>query len=199
MDPFAHTPSSICRAISLVFELNRTVRLRVQVTYITLSEWLIVIDDNGVPVFYKRESNRVTDFKLHPSGERSYAVRTGYLQRFRYERSRNRCWMQIEEVDRVTTIGLNQTDNHDFLIRENGNYVLLSYHGETRDLTDYGGGPADPVIESVMQEITRDRELVFQWRKKKFRGAKDCEIRLNMPMSTRYSRRRMGILSYQES
>ena len=134
-------------------------------TYITLSEWLIVIDDNGVPVFYKRESNRVTDFKLHPSGERSYAVRTGYLSDFGMNDHEIVVLdADFEEIDRVTTIGLNQTDNHDFLIRENGNYVLLSYHGETRDLTDYGGGPADPVIESVMQEITRDRELVFQWR-----------------------------------
>lgn len=50
-----------------------------------------------------------------------------------------------------------------FLVRENGNYVLLSYHGEIRDMTPVGGEPDELLVESVVQEITRGRTVDFQW------------------------------------
>lgn len=135
-----------------------------EVTYLTLGTWLIIIDDNGVPFFYKREQGRVMDFKVHPTGEYSYGVGTG--ERNEFNRRENIIVVldgNFNEVDRVSTVGLNHTDTHEFLIRPNGNYVLLGYHGVLRDMTGFGGTSSQLVEESVFQEVTRDRTVVFQW------------------------------------
>lgn len=133
-------------------------------SYLTLDDWLAIIDDYGVPLFYRQVENRASDFKRHPDGQYSYAVRTGAENEFG---ARQHDIVVLDEefqaVDRVNTVGLNHTDNHDFLIRENGNYVLLSYHGVIRDLSEQGGAPDQLVEESVVQEITPGGEVVFQW------------------------------------
>lgn len=134
------------------------------VTYLTIGTWLVVVDDHGVPVFYRREAGRVFDFKRHVSGERSYAVRTGARNEFdQWPHEIVILGDDFEIADRVTTIGLNQPELHEFLIRENGNYVLLSYHGEIQDMTPVGRQPDELVIESVVQEMTRGRTIAFQW------------------------------------
>jgi hypothetical protein len=136
------------------------------VTYVTMENWLAILDENAVPFFFKRhaEGSRVFDFKLHPSGERSYALRSGDVNEFDHTTSVIIVLDEsLQESDRVTTVGLNQTDNHDFLIRPNGNYVLLSYHGELRDMTAFGGTVDQLVEESVIQEIDRGRDVLFQW------------------------------------
>ena len=63
-----------------------------------------------------------------------------------------------EVVDRVKVVGddTNHTDFHDFLILENGDYVLMSYNGVERDGVFYE--------DSVVQVIDPDtREEVFRW------------------------------------
>lgn len=134
------------------------------VTYLDLGPYAVAIDDAGVPLFYKREVGRVMDFKQHPSGEYSYAVPSGTQNSFgRVQKVIVVLDANFQEIDRVSTVGLNHTDDHEFLIRPNGNYVLMAYHDAIRDMTAFGGTTTQRVAESVLQEIDRSRHVVFQW------------------------------------
>jgi hypothetical protein len=127
-------------------------------------QYVAIVDNYGVPIFYRGEEQRVSDFKRHPSGERSYAIQT---------EEENECDRTlVEEIilgpgfvesERVATIGLTHTDSHDFLITENGNHVPMAYDCRLRDMTPYGGEPEQLVEDSVIQEIDESKQVVFEW------------------------------------
>ena len=138
----------------------------------TQSGYIAIIDNNGVPRFHRRVASgdmRVSQFRTHDRGKYpfSYAVQHGVL-------GDDRNWEQVvlddglNEVERVRTVGLQHTDNHDFVIRDNGNYVLLAHEPKERDFTGYVTGDGDPwgatanVIDSVIQERTQAGAVVHQ-------------------------------------
>jgi hypothetical protein len=125
--------------------------------------YLFIIDNNAVPRFRRFVEGLVTDFKRHADGRYSYAQRT--------ERNEFGIWdseivildSSLVEERRVRTVGLNQTDNHDFLITEEGTYMLMSYNSERRDLREYGLAEDELTRDSVIQEQTQSGDVVFEW------------------------------------
>ena len=126
--------------------------------------YIAVIDNNGVPRFHRKVSitaRGMSHFRTHRRGKHpySYALQHGFL-------GDDRNFEQVvldadlNEVARVRTAGLRHTDNHDFVIRENGNYILLAYEPATRDLTGHIKRSGDPwgstanVKDSIIQEVT---------------------------------------------
>ena len=121
--------------------------------------FLAVIDNNGVPLFWERTPEQIYDFKRHPNGEYSYCIRTGdeaYSEHVVLDES-------FDEVERLQTVDLVHTDVHEFHILPDGNRILMAYEPMVRDLTAFGGGAADTVQDSVVQEITPEGTVVFQW------------------------------------
>ncbi len=124
-----------------------------------IAHFVVKVDNEGVPLFYRREPRPVYDFKKHPNGQMSYALL----------REEVRSMEQIvlnedfEEVDRVTTVGLEETNEHEFHILPNGNRILLSYETAVHDASDYGGSAAQDVRDGILQEVTEDGELLFEW------------------------------------
>ncbi len=59
-----------------------------------------------------------------------------------------------------------KTDGHELRILANGNYLLMSYDEQTVDMSLIvnGGNPNCTVIGLIIQEIDRDRNVIFQWR-----------------------------------
>ena len=98
---------------------------------------LLIINNDGVPIYRKRVDNRVTDFKQHSNGMYSYVYRKKNKNDFGF-------WNneivildnELNEIDRVETIGLNHTDNHDFIITNEQTYILMSYN--LKDLSEFG-------------------------------------------------------------
>ncbi len=134
--------------------------------------YIVIIDNNGVPRFHRHVATggmRVSHFRTHPNGKYpySYAVQHGVLRG-------NRNWEQVvldhdlSEVQRVRTVGLQHTDNHDFVIRENGNYILQAYEPNVRDMTGYTDDKGNPfgisenVVDAIIQEVTPDGAVVHQ-------------------------------------
>lgn len=119
---------------------------------------LAKVNRHGVPLFYRKIDGDIRDFKKHPGGEHSYAVEVAENQ-----------WEHVvldssfREVDRVTAVGLEGTDHHEFLMLENGNFVVLAYVPTLRDLTEFGEGADARVFDSMLQEITPERDVVFEW------------------------------------
>ncbi len=127
-------------------------------------QYVAIVDNHGVPVFYRGENQRVTDFKLHPNGQRSYAVRTGENNQCdRAQTEQVILGPDFEEIRRVTTVDLTHTDPHDFLILDDENYIAMAYDCNVRDATAYGGDPEQVVEDSVIQEVDSSGQVVFEW------------------------------------
>ncbi len=134
----------------------------------TTITYLMNLDNNAVPTFYRKLDTFSVDYKLHESTqERSYSLRKTDLNRWG-QRNGEIVILDSEGQDSevIETVGLSHTDLHDFLITENNELVLLSYDGVYKDLSDLGIMSGDVLVEeSVIQIIDRDtRKVNFEWR-----------------------------------
>jgi hypothetical protein len=109
------------------------------------------LDNYGVPLFYK--SLVAEDFKKHWNGVLSF-----YAQKVHKLRDAN-----FDVLGDVTSIGYENTNPHDFVILPNGNYAVIAYNKVVRDLTDFGGAADSEVTDGILQEITPEGDLLFEW------------------------------------
>lgn len=134
------------------------------ILYFAIGNLVMMTDNYGVPYWFKEEVGRVSDFKLHDSGTRSYIVRPGDVTSWGRPNAESVLLDEsFEEVARHRTVGLENTDSHDFLILPNGNLVLMAYEGAVHDLSANGMSEEEFVEDSVVQELTPTGEVVFQW------------------------------------
>jgi len=131
------------------------------------TNYVAILDNHGVPVFFRGNSQRLIDFKWHAAtGERSYARRTGTINQWGRDDNVEQVILDesFDEIDQIETIGLSHTDVHDFLINENNELILLSYDGSIRDLTAFGLSAQEVVEDSVVQILDRaTRQVMFEW------------------------------------
>lgn len=117
--------------------------------------YVVQLDNAGVPLFYRKVVGP-QDFKRHSNGLRSYStVKSPTASHHVLDENFN-------EIDLVEAVGYN-TDQHDFHILPNGNYVLIGKEAVNLDLTPYGGPVDGRVINQIFQELTPDREVEFEW------------------------------------
>ena len=133
-----------------------------------------ILDNNGVPRFHRENNKRVVHFRPHPNGAYPYSFLeyhddiprpSGYNRTQTYEAVI--LDKDFVEVDRATTTpDILHTDPHDFIVKENGEYVLLAYETAYRDLSHllksdgtYWGDNV-PVDDSIIQVVTPGAELV---------------------------------------
>lgn len=125
--------------------------------------YLIVLDNNGVPRFQRKIEAAVIDFKRHPNGLYSYALAQGANQFGISDFVIVILDENLDEIDRLTTVGLTQTDNHDFIFTDEGNSIFISYNSTIRDMSAFGLATDEVVGDSVIQEVTPDGQVVFEW------------------------------------
>jgi hypothetical protein len=118
------------------------------------------LDSYGIPTFFIQEERACFDFKKHPGGLMSYAANredrpTGADQVILNERGK--------EIDRVRIVDRVNTDIHDFHILPNGEYMIVGYEWATRDLRPYGGGNNTDIEEGILQRVSPDLEVLFEW------------------------------------
>lgn len=125
--------------------------------------YLVVMDNNGVPRFRRKIDAAVNDFKRHPNGLYTYARSIGRNQ----FGIRDSVIVVLDEslnpIEEQTTVGLTQTDNHDFLFTPEGNHLFISYNSTVRDMSAFGLAVDEVVGDSVIQEVTPGGQVVFEW------------------------------------
>jgi len=120
--------------------------------------YLIIMDNYGVPIFYRKYPKRCMDFKLNGNGYITYFNRnTG---RF-YELDSS-----YIAIDSFACGNGYPTDEHDLQILANEHSLLMSYDYQTvrMDTVVPGGDTAATVIGLVVQELDENKNVVFQWR-----------------------------------
>ncbi len=141
-----------------------------------VGSYLAIIDNNGVPRIHWRIDERVRIFRTHRDGRYPYS----------YGQSESREVIVLDEnlehVDTVTTVPpLHDTDLHDFVIKSNGNYLLMAYDPARRDMSQFidstTGNPystTEATRDSVIQEVTPDKEEEFNWNSWDYMAIEDC-------------------------
>ena len=107
--------------------------------------YLVIVDNNGVPRVHRRIGARANAFRPQSSETYPFSYSVPDAQT-------TDVWVlvdrELNELERVTTVPpLLTTDKHDFIILDNGDYLLLSYEPVLRDfssLIDSDGNPAPP-------------------------------------------------------
>lgn len=121
--------------------------------------YLIIADNDGNPVFFRPVARPMAyDFKMQPDGRISF---------FHYGRNEHYLMdATFTIVDSVRAQNCDGTDLHDLRVLPNGNYLVLGYRYIDYDMSQLveNGYPDAKVVNMVVQEIDRDRNVLFEWR-----------------------------------
>ncbi len=144
--------------------------------------YLAILDNNGVPRYHRKTDQRASDLKWHAQ-HRTYSYISA-IGRNSYEQNDYEIVLldeRFDEIDRARTVNLNHTDGHDFLITDEGNYLLLSYNSMLRDLSAYPDetgsftySTSELTRDSVIQEVSPQGELLFEWNSWDHMKISDC-------------------------
>ena len=142
--------------------------------------FLAIIDNNGVARWVRTPDERGRNFRRHPDGRYSFSeLRPDGTEPTVILNPR------FEPVATATLAGdllPEHTGGHDFLVTEGGNYLLMGYYPNPRDFGDFECGgepcsvPVDTETDSVIQEVTPDGEVVFEWNSWDHVKIEDCTI-----------------------
>lgn len=120
--------------------------------------YLIILNNDGSPFFYRKMLNNCYDFKVQPNGKLTYA-----------DYNRHKFYMldtNYALIDSFACVNGYITDEHDLQILPDGHIFLMSYDPQIVDMSQIvpGGDTAATVIGLVLQELDANKNLVFQWR-----------------------------------
>ena len=131
---------------------------------------IAILDDNGVPRFHRRIPGKAANFRWHAAHRRySYHWEDEHGPGFGSvsvvlldERLKPAAWRE--------PVGIHHADFHDFRLTDEGNHLFVVYDPAERDLSPYpapdGRFPystAEPTRDSVIQEVSPEGEVLFQW------------------------------------
>lgn len=136
--------------------------------------YIMVIDELGQVVYYDKPADQGVDFKLQSNGRFSYASRVKLGDKYQAGPINvQNIYVQhkilddeYKVIDSVQMQNDYLADMHDFRILPNGNYLLIAYEHVHVDMSKLvpGGNPNAVVVGTVIQELDKDKNCVFQWR-----------------------------------
>jgi hypothetical protein len=120
--------------------------------------YLMILDNSGSPVFYRKMNGNCLDFMVQPNGLLTYwDTSLGHFIALDSSYS---------VVDSFKCGNGYSTDLHELRILPDGHALLMSYDPETVDMSEVvlGGNPSATVLGLIIQELDREKNVVFQWR-----------------------------------
>jgi hypothetical protein len=122
----------------------------------TPSNYLVLVDGNGVPIWWHRAETTPLDAKVLPSGNIGWTGTTdGDIVRL--DGSLVRKFAPVNVPNGVL-------DGHELLELPNGDLVYITdlIRGPV-DLSPFGGSSTGTVIDNIIQEVDRTGAVVWQW------------------------------------
>ena len=134
---------------------------------LTTPNYLIILDQHGDYIYFSRTpENRIAiDFKVTTVAgvpQLSYFV-TQQLAAAWAEGEFRVLDDSYREIDRWQAGNGYTAENHELLLLDNGNALLMTYVPVTTDLRAYGGKADAQVVDVVIQELTPARTVAFEW------------------------------------
>jgi hypothetical protein len=134
-----------------------------------VAAYMIILDQHGVPVFYRRSTNRGNDLKLQPNG---------YLTYFDFVVTR---WTEMDSSYSFRRYYVPDNgytaDAHELIVKPDGSYWLMIYDSQPVDmsLVVEGGDPNAIVVGLVVQHCDAAGNALFQWRSWDHMEITDCD------------------------
>src|SRR5665213_1675755 len=129
--------------------------------------YVMMVTNDGTPVWYKQLTNAAFDFKELPNGYLHYAQQYqalswgggGYVTHEILDENFN-------DVESIRAGNGYNAECHDFQMLPNGHVLVTSYYMTRVDLSKIvtNGNPAALVSGAIIQELDAQRNVVFQWR-----------------------------------
>lgn len=122
--------------------------------------YLLILDNSGEPVFFRRLQSACYDFKVQPNGHLTYFDNDPSAQVYIELDS---TYTKVNAWEMGNGYG---TDLHDFQLLPNGHALLMSYDLQTVDMSSHvpGGKTDADVVGFVIQEQDAGHNVVFEWR-----------------------------------
>jgi hypothetical protein len=131
----------------------------------SIGNYLVICDNGGLPYFYRRldrfSDKGCADFKVQPNGLLSYhhynAPESGFMVVMDHH---------YTPLDTFAAVGNYRTDNHDFLLLDNGHALLIAEEDKPMDMSKIipGGQPNAVVIGNHIQEVDGEGNLYWEWK-----------------------------------
>ncbi len=143
-----------------------------QVNYIS------ILDNNAVPIYYKKMPSATYDFKIQQNGLITYSVARRNIF-YAMDAS-------YELVDSFATGNGYLTNHHDYQIIDNGHSLLLAYDPQPvrMDTIVSGGDSSAIVIGLIIQELDESKNVIFQWRSWDYFNITDATEDIDLTVNT---------------
>lgn len=120
---------------------------------------LMIVDNAGEPVFLQSlpPGANAYNFRRHENGTLSYfsSERRGFVVL-------DSAYKELRLIQAGNGYA-DETDLHELLILPNGNVLLMIYDTNPRDLSAIGGLANASVIDTIIQELDPQGNVVFEW------------------------------------
>lgn len=122
--------------------------------------YLLILDNDGNPVFFRRLKSPCFDFKVQPNGNLTYFDNDPLAQVY-FELDST--YTKVDSWRMGNGYG---TDLHGLQLLPNGHALLMSYDLQTVDMSKHvPGGKTDAgVVGFVIQEQDAGHNVIFEWR-----------------------------------
>ena len=119
---------------------------------------LIILDNELIPVFYKKVTGNVFDFKLQPNGKLTYNITSSSAYSYGMDSS------GIVDKQYITPSGY-ALDIHDLQVMEDGTYYVFGIDLITIDMSQYvpGGDTAAILIAQTIHHMDADDNEIWRW------------------------------------
>jgi arylsulfate sulfotransferase len=123
-----------------------------------LPTYLIIADNYGVPIFYRKMTANTYDLKKQITGNLTY-----------YDNEKQKHYIMDSSYNIIDSMYMQDgylTDLHDFIMIENKHSLLIGYDFQqfAMDTVVQGGDTNATVIGIILQELDENKKVVFQWR-----------------------------------
>ncbi|NJK85255.1 MAG: T9SS type A sorting domain-containing protein [Bacteroidales bacterium] len=120
-------------------------------------QYNMILTNDGTPIYIKKTRDHNRDFKVQANG---------FLTKRVYEDIYGIVMMDsaYRHIDTITCIGYS-TDEHECMINEKGNILLIALDYRKIDMSLYipGGNENATIIGNHIQELDKDHNLLFEW------------------------------------
>jgi hypothetical protein len=146
---------------------NGYIFLANNITATNVGYYVMMLTNDGTPVFYRALTNAGYDFKVLPNGYLHYAQQIKALS---YTGGGDVTHEILDEgynsVESIHGGNGYAAEAHDFQMLPNGNVLQTGYYLSEVDMSQVvsNGNPAALVSGAVIQELDGQRNVVFQWR-----------------------------------
>ena len=128
--------------------------------YGTYAQYIMILDNSGEPIYYRRVLNNSFDFKKQPNGLLTY---------FCYSDKKFRVMDSTYTIIDTLVCGngyASGTNPHDIQMLDDGHILMIANDPQTVDMRDTVscGLRAATVIGLIIQELDSDKNVIWQWR-----------------------------------